>query len=84
MTPTLKLSPAEIVDRRTKGQCFHCNDQFTNGHRQSCKQLFAVAVLFEEEDHPCEDPTISLHVLTGIQSSTARTMQLQVKVNGVV
>jgi hypothetical protein len=82
LTPTLKLSLAEIADRRTKGQCFHCNDQFTNGHRQICKQLFIIEVLFEEKEQSLEDPTISLHALTGIQSSTARTMQLKVMVNG--
>jgi hypothetical protein len=70
------------IEGLSKGQCFHCNDQFTNGHKQICKQLFIIEVLFEEEDQPCEDPTISLHALTGIQSSTTRTMQLQVKVNG--
>jgi hypothetical protein len=80
-TPTPKLSPAEIVECRAKGQCFHCNELFTNGHKQLCKQLFIIEV-FDEEEQPYDDPTISLHALTGIQSSTTRTMQLQVKING--
>jgi hypothetical protein len=37
---------------------------------------------FFEEEQSLEDHTISLHALTGIQSSVARTMQLKVVVNG--
>jgi hypothetical protein len=83
-TPTLKLSSTKIADRWAKGQCSHCNELFTNGHKQLCKQLFIIEVLFDEEEQPPEDPTISLHELTGIKSSTVRTMQLQVKINGAM
>jgi hypothetical protein len=65
-TPTPKLLLAEIADRRAKGQCFHCKDQFTNDHKQLCKQRFVIEVLFEEEDQSLEDPTISLDALTVI------------------
>jgi hypothetical protein len=42
---------------------------FSNGHKTVCKQLFVIEVMSEEEgDMPAvtEEPTISLHALTGI------------------
>jgi hypothetical protein len=46
---------------------------FTNGHKQLCKHLFVIEVLLDDGELTLEDPTISLHALTGIQSSLART-----------
>jgi hypothetical protein len=41
---------------------------FSNGHKTVCKQLFVIEVVSEEGDMPAvtEEPTISLHALTGI------------------
>jgi hypothetical protein len=30
---TKRLMPAEIVQRRKDGKCFHCDDFFSNGHK---------------------------------------------------
>jgi hypothetical protein len=82
-----KLSPAEIAEHRKTGHCFHCDDLFTHGHKQVCKQLFVIEVLGNEESDawPGEsaEPTISLHALTGIQPRCTRTMQLLVMLHGV-
>jgi hypothetical protein len=48
--PTVKrLSPAEIAQRRKDKQCFHCDEFFTQGHKQVCKQLFCIQVLDNDE-----------------------------------
>jgi hypothetical protein len=52
-----------------------------------CKQLFTIEVIDEANDRDTpptgNDPTISLHTLTGIQSCAGRTMQVIVHINGV-
>jgi hypothetical protein len=65
------LSPSEIDDHRKDGKC---------------KQLFTIKAI-EESDKlvpplTTANPTISLHVLTGIQPRTTRTMQVTVHING--
>jgi hypothetical protein len=82
-----KLSPAEIVEHHTTCHFFHCDDLFTHGHKQVCKQLFVIEVLGNEESDAWSgesaEPMISLHALTGIQPRCTRTMQLPVMVHGV-
>jgi hypothetical protein len=61
---TKMLSLAEIAERRHKGQCFHCDDLFTNGHRDVCKQLFMIELIDDTDESAFgtpEGPTISLH-----------------------
>jgi hypothetical protein len=68
-TQTLKLTPAEITQRRKDGKCFHCQDFISNNHKSVCKQLFVIKVIADEEHNQpmaTEEPTISLHALTGI------------------
>jgi hypothetical protein len=81
-----RLSSAEITQRRKDGQCFHCDEFFTNGHKLVCKQLFTIEVLEEDDDHtpPTDaiDPTIPIHVLTGIKPHSRKMMQLHVDING--
>jgi hypothetical protein len=31
--PVVRLSPAEIAQRRKDNKCFHCDEFFTNGHK---------------------------------------------------
>jgi hypothetical protein len=86
---TKRLSLAEIAERRRKGQCFKCEELYTQGHRDVCKQLYTIEVIFDPDDiaPPAVstemEPTILLHTLTGIQPRAGRTMQLLVLVNGV-
>jgi hypothetical protein len=55
-------------------------------HLQDCKQLFIIEVVDEDDidrlSPTTDEPTISLHALTGIQSRANRTMVLMVDVNG--
>jgi hypothetical protein len=79
--PFKRLTPAEMDECRTKGQCFNCDEQFVPGHR--CKRLF---MCYIDGDDTCgEDDTpdmeVSLNALTGINS--ANTMKLRVMVHGV-
>jgi hypothetical protein len=84
---TLRLTPAKIAQRRKDGRCFHYHDMFTNGHKKVCKQLFIIEVIGEDDEPPLpndtEEPTISLHTLTGICPRSGRTMQLVVTINGI-
>jgi hypothetical protein len=67
--------------------CFHCDDLFTQGHKQVCKHLFVIEVLGNEEGdtwlEESAEPMISLDALTGIQPRSTRMMQLPVMVHGV-
>ncbi|MEJ2003071.1 MAG: retropepsin-like aspartic protease [Maritimibacter sp.] len=83
---TIRLTLAEIAQRRKDGKCFCCDEFFTNGHKAVCKQLFSIEVLDDDVDETPPDstePTISIHALTGIQPRHGRTMQLKVDINGV-
>jgi hypothetical protein len=57
-----------VAERRRKNQCFHCNDQYSYGNQEQYKQLFIIEVIAEEHTETTseDDPTISLHALTGI------------------
>jgi hypothetical protein len=72
--PTKKLSLAEIADRHAKGLCFRCDDKFVPGHKEECMMLFIIEVIGDEEED--EDPTISVHALTKIQSRTSTGLQV--------
>jgi hypothetical protein len=69
-TTTLKLTLAAFAERRKIGQCFHCNDMYTDDHRDVCMQLFFIEVLVADDNQApaagTDDLTISLHVLIGI------------------
>jgi hypothetical protein len=85
---TLRLTPAEIAQRRKEGCCFHCHDMYDNGHKKLCKQLFIIDVVEDDDgDTPLPagagDPQISIHVLTGIRPRSDRTMQLAIDTNSV-
>jgi hypothetical protein len=82
--PFKRLTPAEMEDRRVKGLCYNCDEKFQRGHR--CKNLFSLVVAMtesdgEEEDPNQDEPSISLHALTGVNTGT--TLQLIVYVLGV-
>jgi hypothetical protein len=84
----MKLTPAEIAQHRKENRCFHCNDFYTNSHRDVCKRLLPIEVVHDtdEEEAPGDpaEPTISLHALTGIQPRSGHTMQLRVSINDIV
>jgi hypothetical protein len=66
-----RLTPDEVAHRRKDGQCFHCNEFFTNGHKAVCKQLFYTEVI-EDVNTPADDTdthVISIHALTSIRPS---------------
>ncbi|XP_010246589.1 PREDICTED: uncharacterized protein LOC104589850 [Nelumbo nucifera] len=81
-TPSFRrLSRAEMAERHARGQCFNCDDLYSSGHR--CKKLFYLLVEEPEEDEEepaALEPEISLHAITGIQ--TSQTMQLRVRIAG--
>jgi hypothetical protein len=87
-TTTLKLTLAAFAERRKIGQCFHCNDMYTDDHRDVCMQLFFIEVLVADDNQApaagTDDLTISLHMLIGIRPRSGRTMQLAVTVNEVL
>jgi 23S rRNA-/tRNA-specific pseudouridylate synthase len=65
-----------VAKHRHENQCFHCNDQYVHNHKKHCKQLFTIEVIANEPPVQTleDDPTISLHTLTGIQPCSGRTM----------
>jgi hypothetical protein len=83
----LRLTLAEIAQRRKEGRCFHCPELFTQGHKDVCPHLYVLEVVAEEEEaeqQAADDPTISLHALIGIQPRSGRMMQLPVVINKVI
>ncbi|XP_068663019.1 uncharacterized protein [Aristolochia californica] len=70
-----------MEERSSKGLCYNCDEQYTFGHQ--CQKLFWLEVTNEGEEVPevkepqVEEPEISLHAITGIQSTT--TMQLPIQ-----
>jgi hypothetical protein len=89
LTTVLRFTSAEIAQRRKDNKCFHCDEFFTPGHKQHCKQLFVMEVFQEDGDSGDQglysaEPTISIAALTGIQPRTGRTMQVYVTVQGAV
>jgi hypothetical protein len=66
-TSVCRLSPSEIAECRKKGQCFHCDDDFIQGHHDVCKQLFITEAVYKESEPPAADnesnPTISIHAM---------------------
>ncbi|KAJ4788910.1 polyprotein [Rhynchospora pubera] len=78
-----RLTASEMAERRQKGLCFNCDEQYVRGHK--CKRLFWLEVMDDDDQEDSsrldtnETPNISLHALTGI--GTSQTMKLQVQVN---
>ncbi|WVZ76347.1 LOW QUALITY PROTEIN: hypothetical protein U9M48_024329 [Paspalum notatum var. saurae] len=67
-----------MAEKRRKGECYFCTEQFGPDHKCATKGVF----LLELDDGTTEEEVthelgISLHALTGI--STAKTMQLRVR-----
>jgi hypothetical protein len=85
-TITKRLSPADVTKHHNDGKCFHCDDLFTQGHKQVYKQLFNIEVV-DEDDSPqteeADDATISIHALTGIQYRSRKTMQVFIDINDI-
>jgi hypothetical protein len=84
----MRLSPAKIAQRRKYGKCFHCDELFSQGHKQQCKQQFVIEVLTDdindEQQTNGAKPIISIHALTGIQPRAGRTMQVDILINGAM
>ncbi|XP_068639395.1 uncharacterized protein [Aristolochia californica] len=79
-----KLNRSEMEERRSKGLSYNCDEQYTFSHQ--CKKLFWLEMKDEEEAKnseveqlEVEEPAISLHTITGLQSTT--TMQVCAVVN---
>jgi hypothetical protein len=85
---TICLSPTEIAQRRKEGKCLHCDEFFVHGHKEHCKRLFSIEVVFNEEcvGDPSNggESTISIHALTGIQPRTGWTMHVHVHIAGTL
>jgi hypothetical protein len=76
-----RLSPDEMADKRRKGECYFCPENFSLDHKCAMKGVF----LMELDDHDdpdslADDLGISLHALTGI--SATNTMQLKITIAG--
>jgi hypothetical protein len=77
--------PIQNCPAQENGQCFHCHEHFTNGHKLVCKQLFCIDLVEEHSDAEfigdTTDPMISMHALMGIQPRSSKTMQVYVDIN---
>jgi hypothetical protein len=75
-----------MAERRKKGLCYSCDEQYVRGHRCPC--LFYLEVTDFEKDVSIEEvaeeseSVISLHALIGIRLED--TMQIQVQMKGKV
>lgn len=79
-----RLTTDEMAERRLKGLCFNCPENFSRDHASKCsmKGIYLLELTDEDgsTDSSEEEVEISLHALTGIRMSN--TMQLPVAVNG--
>jgi hypothetical protein len=73
------------VQHRKDGQCFHCDQFFTNGHKLVCKHLFTIEVLDDHGDQAPQvdgdDRTISIHALIRVWPRSGKTMQFHININ---
>jgi hypothetical protein len=78
-----RLTAAEMVAKRTGGECYNCTEKFTKEHLKVCpvKGIFLLQLDTSVADDPLDDttPQISLNTITGI--SAAETMKLFVQLN---
>jgi hypothetical protein len=61
----------KIVNHRAKGLCLCCDEKFLPDHKE-CKRLFIIHVVSDDKDD--NEPTISIHALTGIQPRANKMM----------
>jgi hypothetical protein len=74
------LSPEEMADKRKKGECYFCPENFTPEHKCTMKGVFLMELTEEYPTDLADDLGISLHALTGL--SSANTMQLMITIAG--
>jgi hypothetical protein len=73
-TPLRRLSPTEMAERRKKGLCYNCDEQYVRGHK--CPKLFYLEVSdygdpdlllpVNQQDKDDQPPLISFTAITGI------------------
>jgi hypothetical protein len=85
VSSSIQLSPSEIAQHHKDFKCFKCDKLFTSDHHKHYKQLFIIEVVDEDDiddlSPTTNEPTISLHMLIGIQPHASCTMALMVDVN---
>jgi hypothetical protein len=70
-----------MADKRRKGECYFCPENFSLDHKCAMKGVFLIEL--DEHDDPdslADELGISLHALTGI--SATNTMQLKITIAG--
>jgi hypothetical protein len=82
-----RLTPQQLEERKAKGLCFNCDNEYSKGHKCGETKLFYIDCEEEEEQEPSQDeyvkdiyyeemtPTISCHGLDGI--STPQTLKIE-------
>ncbi|KAH7567269.1 hypothetical protein JRO89_XS07G0041500 [Xanthoceras sorbifolium] len=90
LPPYRRLSAAEQAERRTKGLCFNCDEQFKPGHRCKTPQLLLLeadaaedAELEDEYDDTSPTVEISLKALTGLSLQNTMRLKGSIKKHGV-
>jgi hypothetical protein len=68
-----RLTPAEMVAKRERGECYNCTEKFSREHLKVCPVKGAFLLQMEEDDLSMEeteaDPLISLNAITGISQA---------------
>ncbi|KAG2690045.1 hypothetical protein I3760_09G168600 [Carya illinoinensis] len=85
--PIQHLNPSEIQERRKKGLCFNCDENFVPNHR--CKKLFLIEGIFlnEEElesDRDEEERVTSLYAIMGTTSPQTMRIIGVMKGHGII
>ncbi|KAL8551445.1 hypothetical protein ACS0TY_000515 [Phlomoides rotata] len=86
VTPTKRLTPAEMEQRKKKNLCFNCDETFFPGHK--CKKLFVIMMddereeeeemVLEEVEDEVQSHVISFNAMAG--HSTPDTIKITGKV----
>lgn len=77
-----RLSWEEMQKRRAQGLCFRCNEHFNPGHRCQGPQLLLIECqneVSEEEELIEDEPTVSIHALTGWSSPWTMRVDATIK-----
>jgi hypothetical protein len=71
-----------MADKRKKGECYFCSENFEPSHKCASKGVFLMELADNEDTGSMtDDIEISLHALTCL--SSAKTMQLRITIVGI-
>lgn len=63
-----------MQDRKEKSLCFHCDEQYTNGHK--CKKLFIIEAIWDSGNE--EDVLVSTLMDSNMENNEVRDISFNI------